>query len=126
MHSNYKENKKVLEDDYEEEDSENRNRGKLGRIEEEKIDRSNGKDSSRLISKEETKKSDSNSEGKKVDESLEEVFHDALDFIPSYSFQQNQTKKGGLRQIKVCQGEDEEELKEMNEAIQLTPRDDSD
>jgi len=86
MHSNYKENKKVLEDDYEEEDSENRNRGKLGRIEEEKIDRSNGKDSSRLISKEETKKSDSNSEGKKVDESLEEVFHDALDFIPSYSF----------------------------------------
>ena len=43
-----------------------------------------------------------------MDLSLEEVFHDALDFIPSESVRYN---KFSHTQIQVAQGEDEEELK---------------
>lgn len=60
------------------------------------------------------KHSDSDSEDKKRNDTLEEVFHDALDFIPSDSMR-NPNKKHV--QVKVARGEEEEELKECNEVI---------
>jgi hypothetical protein len=52
-----------------------------------------------------------------VDQSLEEVFHDALDFIPSDSVRKS---KYSHVQIQVAKGEDEEELKNIENAV-MTP-----
>jgi hypothetical protein len=64
------------------------------------------------------KHSDSDSEGKKRNDTLEEVFHDALDFIPSDSMRANCKKH---IQIKVVQGDALDELKECHEVIVEKP-----
>ncbi len=52
-------------------------------------------------------KSNLGEHGNKLTDELEEVFHDALDFIPADGFRKSQA----LQKVQFCVGEDLEELK---------------